>query len=173
MFCPNCGSKIDDDAKFCFKCGANINSATASSGNPTESKTPISNYAQPTPPPPPVQQPYMQNPQTANVYERPAAQHGGDDKNSIALVGFILSFFCCIPAIVCSAIGLKNANNNGGVKRGFAKAGLIISIISTAVCFIVALVKIITANALLWSYGLSQDFEYYDSAIRMIMCCLP
>ncbi len=28
MFCPNCGNKIEDDAKFCENCGAVINTQT-------------------------------------------------------------------------------------------------------------------------------------------------
>lgn len=59
MFCPNCGTKVEDDVKFCPSCGAqiaNADAATASAGDdsqnndwqeaPAQEPTPVVTTAQ-------------------------------------------------------------------------------------------------------------------------------
>lgn len=53
-----------------------------------------------------------------------------DKKNTIAIVGFVLSFFFAIAGLVCSIIGYKKAKNEGYDNQGLALAGIIISAIS-------------------------------------------
>jgi len=48
-------------------------------------------------------------------------------KNTIALVGFIFSFFIPIVGFICSIIGLNKASQVGGAGKGFAIAGICIS----------------------------------------------
>lgn len=48
--------------------------------------------------------------------------------NTIALVGFVLSFFITIAGLICSIIGLVKSKECGGKGRGFAIAGIIISV---------------------------------------------
>lgn len=38
MFCSNCGSKVDDNAKFCMKCGNQLQKAEKTYTIPTETK---------------------------------------------------------------------------------------------------------------------------------------
>ena len=51
------------------------------------------------------------------------------DNNTVALVGFILSFIVPIAGLICSIIGFKNSKISGK-RRGFALAGIIISAVS-------------------------------------------
>ena len=171
MFCPNCGSKIDDDAQFCYQCGSKITrrderteqaSAAGAEAIPPTNQSPyntVSGYT-------------AQNYSSFNM--QPAAEpRKEDDRNVIALIGFILSFFASVPAIVCSAIGLKNAQNNGGVKYGFAKAGLIIGIVNTAVSIVLSIVIIITANALLYHYlGIYHEWEQTGELVMQALSIL-
>ena len=62
--------------------------------------------------------------------------------NTIAIVGFILSFFIAIPALICSIIGLKKSKelNNG---KGFSIAGIIISSIKIVLGILVTVILIL------------------------------
>ena len=55
-----------------------------------------------------------------------------EDKNSIAVAGFILSFFIALAGLICSIIGYKKAVNEGAPQKGLALAGIIISSLSMA-----------------------------------------
>ena len=59
-----------------------------------------------------------------------------DRKNTIAIVGFVLSFFIAIAGLVCSIIGYKKAKNEGLEYGGLALAGIIISAIEIALIVI-------------------------------------
>ena len=56
--------------------------------------------------------------------EQPQQQSGS---NTIAIVGFILSFFLPIVGLICSIIGYKNSSQLNGTGKGIALAGIIIS----------------------------------------------
>lgn len=56
--------------------------------------------------------------------------------NVLAIVGFILSFFIAIAGLICSIIGYKNAPQFGGKGKGLALAGIILSIASMVLSFI-------------------------------------
>ena len=62
--------------------------------------------------------------------------------NTIAIVGFILSFFIAIPALICSIIGLKKSKelNNG---KGFSIAGIIISSVKIALGILITALLIL------------------------------
>lgn len=49
--------------------------------------------------------------------------------NTIAIVGFILSFFIAIAGLICSIIGLKKAEELDGNGVGFSIAGICISLV--------------------------------------------
>jgi hypothetical protein len=80
-----------------------------------------------TPQPPPYgQQPYGQQP-----YGQPP--YGQPKMNTLALVGFILSFFTAIVGLVLCIIGLSQINGSNGMQtgRGLAIAGIVIGAIQT------------------------------------------
>ena len=47
----------------------------------------------------------------------------------MAIAGFIVSFFVPVLGLIFSIIGLNKANQLNGSGKGFAKAGLILSIV--------------------------------------------
>ena len=70
-------------------------------------------------------------------------QQNYQQSNTIAIVGFILSFFIALAGLICSIIGLQRANKElNGSGRGFAIAGIVISSISLAVAAIIVIIYI-------------------------------
>ena len=155
MFCPSCGSKLENNVSFCYKCGEKIDKSNDDVSIPEQNSDAAAAPIQP-------------HADEARYVKSP--EHDSDeDNNIIALIGFILAFVSPVPGIVCSAIGLKNARTNGGVKYTFAKAGLIIGIVGTAVIVTTFLVLIITANVLLFHYlGVYQDLEHGSAVIQLL-----
>lgn len=78
-----------------------------------------------TPQPPYGQQPYGQPP-----YGQPYAP---PKMNTLALVGFILSFFISIVGLILCIIGLNQINSARGMQtgKGLAIAGIVIGAIGT------------------------------------------
>lgn len=74
-------------------------------------------------------------------------QHVQEEKNPLALAGFICSFFAyaAVVGLVLSAIGLSKANRSVTKKgRGFAIAGLTISIVTIVSLIIVGIVAAVS-----------------------------
>lgn len=67
-------------------------------------------------------------------------------KNTLAIVGFVLSFFTSIIGLIISIVGLVNAKKPeyNGDGKGFAIAGIIISSIGTA--FYILLISLIVGG---------------------------
>lgn len=147
MFCPKCGKEVDATSIFCPHCGAKMKEETATAAVPETPKAadapkPVQKdeffedvrpaQKAPSPAPRPVQTAQPAQPQ------QPAKNEG---TNSLAVVGFILSFFFALAGLICSIIGLRQCkqykDNNG---RGLAIAGIVISSISLFLSFIVGIV---------------------------------
>ena len=56
--------------------------------------------------------------------------------NTIAIVGFVLSFLVALAGLICSIIGYKNAVKENAPYKGLALAGIIISAVSMILSFI-------------------------------------
>lgn len=54
------------------------------------------------------------------------------ETNTLAIVGFVLSFFVALAGLICSIIGYRNAKQNDADGKGLALAGIIISGIQLA-----------------------------------------
>ena len=69
-------------------------------------------------------------------------ENNNKQSNTIAIVGFILSFFISIAGLICSIIGLKKSKelNNG---KGFSIAGIIISSIEILFGLVVTILLIV------------------------------
>ena len=65
--------------------------------------------------------------------------------NTLAIVGFILSFFIPLAGLICSIIGYKNAPQFAGKGKGLALAGIIISV----AWFVIAIILYVTVFATL------------------------
>ena len=50
--------------------------------------------------------------------------------NTMALVGFVMSFFNCVVGLIFSIIGMSQIKKTGEPGKGFALAGIIISAVS-------------------------------------------
>ena len=108
MYCHLCGKEIDEGSNFCPYCGARIKATPTEENEPKTEKDEFFDA----PPPPPV---YQQTP-------APQAK-----TNSLALIGFILSFFFALGGLICSIMGLRQCNQTGEGGRGLAIAGIVIS----------------------------------------------
>lgn len=66
---------------------------------------------------------------------------------TLAIVGFILSFFISIAGLICSIIAYRKCRDENLNGKGFAVAGIVISAVSVAVAliYIIAIVGIIGA----------------------------
>lgn len=60
-----------------------------------------------------------------------------DTSNTLALVGFIMSFFFTIVGLICSILGYKKSAELGGKGKGLAMAGIIISAVSIVISVII------------------------------------
>ena len=67
-----------------------------------------------------------------------------EQKNTMALIGFILSFFVAIAGLIISIIAYKNAKKPeyNGDGKNFALAGIIISAVSMGIGLISSIVTI-------------------------------
>ena len=62
-------------------------------------------------------------------------------ENNIAIIGFILSFFIAIAGLVCSIIGFNKAKNEGAPHKGYALAGIIISVVEIGLAIVLVFIS--------------------------------
>lgn len=63
--------------------------------------------------------------------------------NTLAIIGFIFSFFIPIVGLICSILGRKNAAECGGNGHGLATAGIAISIVELALAAVIVVFYIL------------------------------
>lgn len=116
MFCKNCGKPVDDNVAVCPYCGTQTAPANAQAAAPA----------------PEAPAPAPAAPEKPAVPAAPAAPAApvAETKNTMAIVGFVFSFFIPIVGLICSIIGLKKVGLCGGNGKGLAIAGIVISILS-------------------------------------------
>jgi uncharacterized membrane protein YvbJ len=103
MFCPQCGEKIPDDAKFCPKCGAAL----------------VKTKAAPAP----------AAPAPAATRERTSGMAVAS--LVLGILGFIFNLLA-ILAIIFGAIAISQTNKDPNLRgRGMAIAGLVLGIIGS------------------------------------------
>lgn len=138
MFCTKCGTELKDDSKFCHNCGATVKPKAQEDTLGPEVFAPT---------PQPTAQTTQPKPQ--QLTQQPAQQTTNQNEGIFGLLGFILSFFVPIAGLILSIIGMKKTKN-----RGFAIAGLVISIVSMVITFIVMVAVIAAADTV-------SDYPYY------------
>lgn len=126
-FCPNCGTK--NTGNFCVSCGTKAPEQVEQ----PQAKPEVQQETQP------ASQPVVQ---PVNVYvQQTAPQQTAQPEmkpgkmNAMAIVGFVFSFFIGLLGLIFSCVGsgqIKRARAQGIDEKGkgFATAGIIISIIS-------------------------------------------
>lgn len=117
MYCKHCGSSIDGKSAFCRFCGKPLDTAKMNKTVAEEEFVHVPPQQQYYAPPPQQQTAQMQN------------------ENTIAVVGFILSFFVSIAGLICSIIGYNNTKK-GAPNKGLAIAGIVISSVGLAISLI-------------------------------------
>ena len=71
--------------------------------------------------------------------------------NPLAIVGFVLAFFCSIAGLICSIVGYNKAKNEGLDNRGLALAGIIISAVSIGATVLVVAIWFFWFFLFIWS----------------------
>ena len=114
MNCMQCGKRLSDEARFCDVCGAPVGFFNPVAPRPYDPDNPQGQAAGVVP------------------YGYGGSHSGGHNatqqKNTQAILGFIFAFIIPIVGLVLSIIGLNKSKTNGGVGRGMAIAGIVISI---------------------------------------------
>ena len=128
MFCTNCGTQNPDNVRFCANCGAAM------------AMPDVNNVSQAAPQPAPVMPPFVSIPLKKT--------------NITCIVGFIGSLASVLlmglPAVVfliLSIFGLVSANKRDEKGRGFAIAGICISLVFVIVWIVAAI------------FGIKNSFE--------------
>jgi len=75
--------------------------------------------------------------------------------NTLAIVGFILSFFVTVAGIIVSAIALRQIKQTGEGGRGLALAGLIIGIVATVfyIIYFIVIIAVVATGAAAGSFS--------------------
>lgn len=102
-YCSKCGAQLADDDDYCYFCGAKFEEIKQE-----ELK----------------EQPTFQD---QSYYED---KYYGQRPNTVALFGFVFAFLSPIVGLILSIIGLKKAKEYNGLGKGYAIAGIIISVVS-------------------------------------------
>jgi len=130
MFCPGCGNKLEENAKFCASCGRkiedNVNEQTV-----VEKKT--------------------QTAATSNNVNNEV--NNTKESNGFAIAGFVISLvsmiLCCGTiswlSLIFSIIGVVNANKENDKGKGLAIAGIIISALSILILIILYILGLTTS----------------------------
>lgn len=79
--------------------------------------------------------------------------------NALAIIGFILSFLIPVAGLICSILGARQADTDGGKYKGLATAGIVISSILLAVEIVLAIIAVFYwSTALLFVRWLLEIF---------------
>lgn len=154
MYCTKCGNKNDDGSSFCGNCGAalvsndNNNSAYAASDMNNQYNPNVQNVNT-----------YC-NPQQ-NGYYNQAQNNSYSKMNSMALAGFIVSFFFGLVGLILSLIGFHQTRVRGERGKGFAIAGIVIGCLSV-ISTIWIIIFIVTAEPYELRNYLNDYHYYYD-----------
>ncbi len=175
MFCPNCGSHVNDDAAFCPNCGNKVKSSLTKQTAANQDASTIDPFDMT--PPPQQQQPtqqqqapqYQQQPtyqqqqptyQQQPQYAQPPAQQNVNADNPIALVGFILSLLGgTLVSLILSIVGYQNAKK-GAKYKNLAVAGIVISAISLFFSFIWFFIMMSSIGFMESILDGAYDYEY-------------
>lgn len=124
--CPSCGVKITGSPKFCPNCGSSLSVTNANANIPNEERSEAapSTYAE-----------YSRGQNNCPPGTGYAAYNGTPQQNikrtnTIAVVGFVLSFFFSLIGLIVCIVGIAKSKDYGGTGKGFAIAGIIIALFS-------------------------------------------
>ena len=156
MFCPNCGTKTPDDARFCADCGTEFEpykfeTTPEAAPAPQPVQQPIAQPALQ-----PVQQPIAQPapaiPVAPSVQQplAPVVAIPAQKTNVMCIVAFICGLVTvgtfgtiALPTLIVSIIGLNSCKKNNEKGKALAVAGLIISSVFMAGWVVGIIIKLV------------------------------
>lgn len=150
--CPNCGSTVEDNAKFCDECGTALPALSQETTqqevdvalkiNMYQNTGTVQNQVNSVPNSAPTYQNTYVNMYSSNTN----VQNGSSGTGALAVVALvagilsIVTFGCFfipqVVAIVCAILSKKNT----GSMNGIAKAGFITGIIGAALCLLLMII---------------------------------
>ncbi len=189
-FCPNCGAQYDAGAKFCEDCGTPfeiVKAEPVSAPVQDSFDAPANDDSKYAPPsyeapqsaeysyePQPVAQP-----QAAPVYSsQPQYQaQAQQSTDALCIAGLICSILLSgLLGLILSIIGINRVKKSGAPGKGFAIAGIIISIlkmvvvvIMTAIFFLAGILVYIEEATYYNSKNKSSKYEQPRQAIELII----
>lgn len=154
MYCTKCGNKNDDGSSFCGNCGAAL--INNDINNSAYSGSDMNNQ-------------YNSNSQNANTYYNPpqngyynqAPNNPSSKINSMALAGFIVSFFFGLIGLILSLIGFHQTRVRGERGKGFAIAGIVIGCLSV-ISTIWLIIFVVTAEPY-ELHNFYNNYYYYNN----------
>lgn len=179
MYCSKCGRQVDDRAKFCPGCGAPMTAQSANkAGNETAEQDDFfakpeqagnhdeffTNYSAPAPgytAPGAATSNQWSAPNTW-APGNPPQQAASEEKNSIALAGFICAFFIPLLGWIFGGIGLSRAKRCGGNGKELALAAIIVATVVAIMNFII-----------LYTMILPKYIEELENMVAAILPLLP
>lgn len=140
MYCPNCGTKNPDDAKFCESCGTSLTAAPAAApAAAAAAAAPVQPVAPP-PPAPAYQQPQYQQAQ----YQQPQYQQPAQPQPSLdapmSLGQYLLTIFLLglpIAGFILMLVWAFGSNVNKN-KKNLCRALLIFALIGIVVAILLS-----------------------------------
>lgn len=155
MFCPQCGNKTDDNARFCICCGHSFETVRETPAEKTKKYcTHCGNEIDKNA----VVCPHCGEILRPEVFNPPAPAPQQETSNVLAILGLIFSFLMPVVGLVCSIIGLNQAKKMNGNGHSLALAGVIVSAVLLAlwlILFMIFLIPVSCGLAMPYLYGCS------------------
>ena len=142
MYCPNCGTQLQQDAVFCPHCGNQVQDTVHNQTQTNTTQTYTTNQI-----PPQMQGSYYN--QTTTPYQQPPKT--SNNRTGFAVASLVLSlcsvvlfwipFVLSVPGLIFGILGLKSSSY-----KGLAIAGIVISSIVLFIWVIILFIAILTAG---------------------------
>lgn len=172
MFCKFCGNQLDDDAKFCSKCGKLVSAETNENKKEPETVVISDEYGNPTAS---YNAPAVSNPQpTYQPYSAPVSENSAvrdAEGKSILVFGILgVAFACSIYfaflGIIFSVIArskLKRYLNCYGETRGTATVGKYLSLGGIIGSIVMTAISVLLIFSIIMAAASGADPDiYYD-----------
>lgn len=163
MFCPKCGSRLDDNARFCLSCGADL--SVQADEQPAE---PISSYSEPESSYSGVATATLPKAEDAPAYKSPKAEIAIKPKKKNKAVKPIIITASIIAVLGVGGFVCKSKFSPAIYRTIMGDQGYAISLMERSAGELVSsadTINSVTANVLPSLYSVSSGDTYIDSAL--------